>query len=121
MSPSPSGGRTSRRQGAGPGSWASRPCSTGSSSTPCCRCYRRSGTPPARESSDGVRPQRSAHQAVGQAQAYIRAGYTWVVDIDLEQFFDRVNHDVLMSRVRRRVKDRRVVILIHRFLKLREC
>ena len=63
------------------------------------------------ESSYGFRPQRSAHQAVGQAQAYIRAGYTWVVDIDLEQFFDRVNHDVLMSRVRRRVKDRRVVHL----------
>jgi RNA-directed DNA polymerase len=54
---------------------------------------------------------------VGQAQAYIRAGYAWVVDIDLEKFVDRVNHDVLMSRVRRRVKDRRVVILIHRFLK----
>jgi RNA-directed DNA polymerase len=69
------------------------------------------------ESSYGFRPKRSAHQAVGQAQAYIRAGYTWVVDIDLEKFFDRVNHDVLMSRVRRRVKDRRVVILIHRFLK----
>ena len=60
------------------------------------------------ESSDGFRPQRSAHQAVGQAQAYIRAGDTWVVDIDLEKFFDRVNHDVLMSRVRRRVQDRRV-------------
>jgi RNA-directed DNA polymerase len=54
---------------------------------------------------------------VGQAQAYIRDGYTWVVDIDLEKFFDRVNHDVLMSRVRRRVKDRRVLTLIHRFLK----
>ena len=69
------------------------------------------------ESSDGFRPQRSAHQAVGQAQAYIRAGDTWVVDIDLEKFFDRVNHDVLMSRVRRRVQDRRVLTLIHRFLK----
>jgi RNA-directed DNA polymerase len=69
------------------------------------------------ERSHGFRPQRSAHQAVGQAQAYIRAGYTWVVDIDLEKLFDRVNHDVLMSRVRRRVKDRRVVTLIHRFLK----
>jgi RNA-directed DNA polymerase len=69
------------------------------------------------ERSYGFRPQRRAHQAVGQAQAYIRAGYTWVVDIDLEQFFDRVNHDVLMSRVRQRVKDRRVVSLIHRFLK----
>jgi RNA-directed DNA polymerase len=69
------------------------------------------------ERSYGFRPQRSAHQAVGQAQAYTREGYTWVVDIDLEKFFARVNHDVLMSRVRRRVKDRRVVSLIHRFLK----
>jgi RNA-directed DNA polymerase len=54
---------------------------------------------------------------VGQAQAYTREGYTWVVDIDLEKCFDQVNHDVLMSRVRQRVKDRRVVSLIHRFLK----
>lgn len=69
------------------------------------------------ERSYGFRPQRNAHQAVERAQAYIREGYTWVVDIDLEKFFDRVNHDVLMSRVRRRVKDRRVVTLIHRFLK----
>jgi RNA-directed DNA polymerase len=69
------------------------------------------------ERSYGFRPQRRVHQAVEQAQADIRAGYTWVVDIDLEKFFDRVNHDVLMSRVRRRVKDRRVVSLIHRFLK----
>jgi RNA-directed DNA polymerase len=69
------------------------------------------------ERSYGFRPQRSAHQAVGQAQAYTREGYTWVVDIDLEKFFDRVNHDVLMSRVRQRVKERRVVSLIHRFLK----
>jgi RNA-directed DNA polymerase len=65
----------------------------------------------------GFRPQRSAHQAVGQAQAYTQEGYTWVVDIDLEKFFDQVNHDVLMSRVRQRVQDRRVVSLIHRFLK----
>jgi RNA-directed DNA polymerase len=69
------------------------------------------------ERSYGFRPQRNAHQAVEQAQAYLRAGYTWVVDIDLEKFFDRVNHDVLLSRVRRRVKDRRVLTLIHRFLK----
>jgi RNA-directed DNA polymerase len=69
------------------------------------------------EGSSGVRPKRSAHQAVGQAQAYTRAGYTWVVDLDLEKFFDRVNHDVLLSRVRRRVQDRRVLTLIHRFLK----
>jgi group II intron reverse transcriptase/maturase len=70
------------------------------------------------ERSYGFRPQRNVHQAVEQAQAYIREGYTWVVDIDLEKCFDRVNHDVLMSRVRRRVKDRRVVTLIHRFRKV---
>ncbi len=69
------------------------------------------------ERSYGFRPQRSAHQAVGQAQAYIQDGYMWVVDIDLEKCFDRVNHDVLMSRVRRRVQDRQVATLIHRFLK----
>ena len=68
-------------------------------------------------SSFGFRPGRSAHQAVAQAQAYIREGYTWVVDLDLEKFFDRVNFDVLLSRVRRRVRDSRVVRLIHRFLK----
>jgi RNA-directed DNA polymerase len=73
--------------------------------------------PTCSERSYGFRPQRSAHQAVEQAQAYIRAGYTWVVDIDLEKFFDRVNHDVLLSRVRRRVQDRRGLTLIHRFLK----
>jgi RNA-directed DNA polymerase len=64
------------------------------------------------ESSDGFRPQRSAHQAVEQAQAYIRDGYTWVVDLALEKCFDRVHHDVLLSRVRRRVQDRRVLTLI---------
>jgi len=69
------------------------------------------------ERSYGFRPKRSAHQAVAQAQAYIRQGHTWVVDLDLEKFFDRVNHDVLMHRVRKRVTDRRVVTLIHRFLK----
>jgi RNA-directed DNA polymerase len=67
--------------------------------------------------SDGFRPQRSAHQVVGQAQGYSRDGYAWVVDIDLEKFVDQVNHDMVMSRVRRRVQDRRVVSLIRRFLK----
>lgn len=65
----------------------------------------------------GFRPGRSAHQAVLQAQTYIREGYSWVVDLDVERFFDRVNHDVLLSRVRARVRDSRVVKLIHRFLK----
>jgi RNA-directed DNA polymerase len=69
------------------------------------------------EWSYGFRPGRSAHQAVAQAQAYTREGYAWVGDLDLEKFFDRGNHDVLLSRVRARVQDRRVVRLIHRFLK----
>jgi group II intron reverse transcriptase/maturase len=64
----------------------------------------------------GFRPGRSAHQAVQQAQEYIRAGYDWVVDIDLEKFFDRVNHDMLMARVVRVVKDKRVLKLIRAYL-----
>ena len=68
------------------------------------------------ESSYGFRPGRSAHQAVQQAQAYVADGRRWVVDIDLEKFFDRVNHDVLMARVARKVKDKRVLGLIRRYL-----
>jgi RNA-directed DNA polymerase len=68
------------------------------------------------DSSFGFRPRRGAHQAVRQAQEYIRAGKRWVVDIDLEKFFDRVNHDVLMARVARQVSDARVLRLIRRFL-----
>jgi len=68
------------------------------------------------EGSFGFRPGRSAHQAVRRAQAYIREGRRWVVDLDLEKFFDRVNHDVLMARVARRVSDARVLKLIRRFL-----
>jgi len=68
------------------------------------------------EGSFGFRPGRNAHQAVRRAQAYIRAGKRWVVDLDLEKFFDRVNHDVLMGRVARRVSDVRVLKLVRRFL-----
>jgi group II intron reverse transcriptase/maturase len=64
----------------------------------------------------GFRPGRRAHDAVEAAQGYIREGYTWVVDIDLEKFFDRVNHDKLMARVGRVVKDKRVLKLIRRYL-----
>jgi len=64
----------------------------------------------------GFRPGRSAHQAVAQAQAYIAEGYGYVVDIDLEKFFDRVNHDKLMARVAERVADKRVLRLIRAFL-----
>lgn len=68
------------------------------------------------EHSYGFRPGRSAHQAVAQAQAYIAEGYQWVVDIDLEKFFDRVNHNLLMSRVAKRVGDKRLLKLIRAFL-----
>jgi RNA-directed DNA polymerase len=68
------------------------------------------------ESSYGFRPQRNAHQAVAQAQRHIRVGFTWVVDIDLEKFFDRVNHDKLMQLVTQRLKDRRLLSLIRRYL-----
>src|SRR5262245_49742515 len=54
----------------------------------------------------GFRPGRSAHQAVAQAQQYLADGYRWVVDIDLEKFFDRVNHDILMDRIANRVSDK---------------
>lgn len=68
------------------------------------------------ESSYGFRPQRSAHQAVLKARQYVREGRRWVVDIDLEKFFDRVNHDILMSRLARRIKDKRVLRLIRSYL-----
>lgn len=64
----------------------------------------------------GFRPGKSAHQAVRQAQGYVAEGREWVVDLDLEKFFDRVNHDILMSRVARRVGDRRVLRVIRRYL-----
>ena len=68
------------------------------------------------ESSYGFRRGRSAQQAVEQARKYVAEGYSWVVDIDLEKFFDRVNHDILMSRIARRVSDKRVLRLIRRYL-----
>lgn len=67
-------------------------------------------------SSYGFRPGRSAQQAVEAARVYVAEGRRWVVDIDLEKFFDRVNHDMLMARVARRVKDKRVLLLIRRYL-----
>jgi RNA-directed DNA polymerase len=64
----------------------------------------------------GFRPGRSAHQAVAQAQQYIAAGYGWVVDLDLEKFFDRVHHDKLMGQIAKRVEDKRLLKLIRAFL-----
>src|ERR1035438_8568765 len=68
------------------------------------------------EHSYGFRPGRSAHQAVAQAQQYIAEGYGWVVDLDLEKFFDRVNHDKLMGQIAKRVEDKRLLKLIRAFL-----
>ena len=68
------------------------------------------------EASFGFRPGRSAHQAVAKAQAYIASGHDVVVDFDLEKFFDRVNHDILMGLVAKRVTDKRVLRLIRGFL-----
>jgi RNA-directed DNA polymerase len=68
------------------------------------------------ENSYGFRPGRGCHDAVKAAQAHVEAGYRYVVDMDLEKFFDRVNHDVLMVRVARRVKDKRLLRLIGRYL-----
>src|SRR2546426_2940482 len=64
----------------------------------------------------GFRPGRSAHQAVAQAQQYISAGYGWVIDLDLEKFFDRVNHDKLMGQIAKRVEDKRLLKIIRTFL-----
>lgn len=69
------------------------------------------------ESSYGFRLERSAHQAVEAAQGYLAQGYDWVVDIDLEKFFDRVHHDRLMARMATRVRDKRMLSLIRKFLR----
>ena len=69
------------------------------------------------EFSFGFRPGCSAHQAVQQAQQHVESGCNWVVDLDLEKFFDQVNHDILMGKLSRKVSDRRVLKLIRRYLK----
>jgi RNA-directed DNA polymerase len=68
------------------------------------------------EGSFGFRPGRSPHQAVLRAREYVAAGYEWVVDLDLEKFFDRVNHDILMARIARRIEDKAVLRLIRQYL-----
>jgi RNA-directed DNA polymerase len=66
----------------------------------------------------GFRPGRSAHQAIQRAETYVKSGHEWVVDVDLENFFDQVNHDILMSRVERKVEDQRILKLIRKYLKV---
>lgn len=68
------------------------------------------------ESSYGFRPGRRGHDAVRKMRRYVEEGYKWVVDIDLAKYFDTVNHDILMSRVARKVKDKRILRLIRRYL-----
>src|SRR6266480_2009062 len=68
------------------------------------------------EHSYGFRPGRSAHQAVAQAQQYIAEGHGWCIDLDLEKFFDRVNHEKLMGQIAKRVEDKRLLKLIRAFL-----
>ncbi len=68
------------------------------------------------DSSYGFRSGRSTHQAVQQARRHVESGKRWVVDMDLEKFFDRVNHDILMARIARRVRDKRVLLLIRHYL-----
>lgn len=68
------------------------------------------------EHSHGFRPRRRAHDAIREARQYVEGGKRWVVDVDLEKFFDRVNHDVLMGRLARRIEDRRVLRVIRRYL-----
>ncbi|MEI4282162.1 group II intron reverse transcriptase/maturase, partial [Tetragenococcus halophilus] len=69
------------------------------------------------ESSYGFRPHRSAHQAIGKALDYLNEGYEWVIDMDIEKYFDTVHHDKLISTLRERVKDRETLHLIRVFLK----
>jgi RNA-directed DNA polymerase len=69
------------------------------------------------DSSYGFRPGKSAHQAIKRSQEYLKEGYGWVVDMDLEKFFDRVNHDKVMSEVQERVSDERVTNLVQRYLR----
>jgi group II intron reverse transcriptase/maturase len=68
------------------------------------------------EHSYGFRPRRSAHGAIREARRYVQSGKRWVVDVDLEKFFDRVNHDVLMGRLAKRIEDKSVLKLIRRYL-----
>jgi retron-type reverse transcriptase len=69
------------------------------------------------ESSHGFRPGRSCHTAIIEARQYLEDGYEWVVDLDLEKFFDRVHHQRLLARLQRKVDDRPLLSLIHQMLK----
>jgi RNA-directed DNA polymerase len=95
---------------------ASRRCSIGSSSRALLQVLQPGFDATFFEHSYGFRPRRSAHAAVMAAKRYVEGGRRFVVDVDLEKFFDRVNHDVLMGRLAKRISDRRVLGLIRRYL-----
>src|SRR3990172_1156225 len=111
-----SNGWTSPSRLAGCGSSASRRCWIASSSKRCCRCSSGTGTGRFLSTATGFRPGRSAHHAVAQAQQYIAEGYRWVVDLDVEKFFDRVNHDKLIGQIANRTEDKRLRTLSRAFL-----
>src|ERR1700738_1882222 len=117
MNQSRCGGWKSRsRMEEGCESLASQPCWIALSSKRSCRCCRKQWNPTFSHHSYGFRPRRSAHEDVAQGQQYISQGYGWVTDLNLEKFFDRVNHDKLMGQVAKRVEDKRLLKLIRAFL-----
>src|SRR5215216_714684 len=109
------GWKSRNRMEEGCASLASRPCWIASSST-VMQVLQKRWNPTFSNHSYGFRPHRSAHQAVAQAQQYLAQGYGWVIDLDLEKFFDRVNHDKLMGQIAKRVEDKRLLKLIRAFL-----
>ena len=102
--------------GEGSGSWGFRPCWTGSSNKPSLQVLQPRFDPTFSRHSHGFRPGRRAHDAVREAQQYIQEGRRWVVDVDLEKFFDRVNHDVLMGRLAKRIEDKAMLRILRRYL-----
>ena len=102
--------------GEGSGSWGFRPCWTGSSKQAILQVLQPRFDPTFSRHSHGFRPGRRAHDAVREAQQYIQEGRRWVVDVDLEKFFDRVNHDVLMGWLAKRIEDKAMLRILRRYL-----
>ena len=109
-------GRRSRRAAAGCESSGSRRCSTGSSSRPSCRCCSRDSTRPSRSTATASGLDAARTTPCARRSGTSRKGAGVVVDVDLEKFFDRVNHDVLMGRLAKRIADKRMLGLIRRYL-----
>ena len=106
----------SRRQMASNDRWASRRYVIAWHRLPRRRCWSRSSKPTF-GSSYGFRPKRSAHQACEQLRQAVNAGANWIVELDIEAFYDRIDHELLMRLVERRIYDRRVLKLLRKWLK----